>query len=167
MTPTPPTPKEIPLSAAQEPEFVPTPLEVFQLKEKRMSQLDTAGQAALFAVDGVMEFPFAPVGTRRRLVGRDEIGRVLSEAVQVAQGDGVRLVGHTEYVVHETLDPEVIVVEFEAVGESPTGERKSCPYIQVLRVRNGEIVLFRDYWCMDSALRFWGAGTAAKLKEES
>jgi ketosteroid isomerase-like protein len=49
--------------------------------------------------------------------------------------------------VHETHDPEVIVVEFEAVGVEGDGTtRYALPFIQVVRVRAGEIVEQRDYF---------------------
>lgn len=50
-------------------------------------------------------------------------------------------------VIHETLDPEVIVAEFEYQGTvDDTGEPFALPGIFVLRVRNGEIVESRDYF---------------------
>jgi hypothetical protein len=50
-------------------------------------------------------------------------------------------------VVHETLDPEVVVVELELEGEVvATGDAYRLPYIQVFRVRDGAIVSFRDYF---------------------
>jgi ketosteroid isomerase-like protein len=50
-------------------------------------------------------------------------------------------------VVHETLDPEVVVVELELEGEvAATGDAYRLPYIQVFRVRDGAIVSFRDYF---------------------
>ena len=67
---------------------------------------------------------------------------------------GTRLTG-LDSVVHETLDPEVIVVEVELHGEvAATGERYRLPYVQVARVRDGAIVSFRDYF---------GAGTVRVL----
>jgi ketosteroid isomerase-like protein len=124
------------------------------------------GQADLFAEDGVMEFPLAPPGTPRRLVGRDAIRTVLGGAVQNARRVGVRLIEHDEYTVHETQDPEVIVVEFDAHGRVGSSEEvHKVPYIQVLRVRAGEIVHFRDYWSIETACPFWGAETAEALKE--
>jgi uncharacterized protein len=49
--------------------------------------------------------------------------------------------------IHQTIDPEVIVAEFEYQGTDPeTGEAYAVPGIFVLRVRNGEIVSSRDYF---------------------
>jgi len=49
--------------------------------------------------------------------------------------------------IHETLDPEVIVAEFEYQGTvAETDEPFALPGIFVVRVRNGEIVESRDYF---------------------
>ncbi|RMI38648.1 hypothetical protein EBN88_16490 [Streptomyces triticirhizae] len=141
-----------------------SPREVFALKEQRVLRFDMAGQADLFAEDGVMEFPFAPAGTPRRLEGRAAIREVLGGAVERTRETGMRLLDHGQYTIHDTTDPEVIVVEFDAHGQAgPDGEIRTCPYIQVLRVRDGEIVLFRDYWSMETARPFWGLPTAEAL----
>jgi ketosteroid isomerase-like protein len=62
-------------------------------------------------------------------------------------GDGPRLRRRaTDIVVHETVDPEVIVAEFAYRGiVEDTGEPFTLPGIFVLRVRDGEIVESRDY----------------------
>ena len=48
-------------------------------------------------------------------------------------------------VVHETLDPEVVVVELALGGHDP------LPHIQVFRVRDGQILEFRDYFAPRTA----------------
>jgi ketosteroid isomerase-like protein len=49
-------------------------------------------------------------------------------------------------VVHDTADPEVIVGEFDYHGQvSTTGRTFQVPNIQVLRIRDGQIVSSRDY----------------------
>jgi len=49
-------------------------------------------------------------------------------------------------VIHETADPEVIVVEQDITGTAATtGRDFTLPNIVVLRVRDGQIVHFRDY----------------------
>jgi ketosteroid isomerase-like protein len=48
--------------------------------------------------------------------------------------------------VHETLDPEVIVAEFDHAGENlDTGSPFAYRCVFIMRVRNGEIVESRDY----------------------
>ena len=48
--------------------------------------------------------------------------------------------------VHDTADPEVIVVEYELAGAVTTpGRRAAAPFIGVLRVRDGQIAGWREY----------------------
>ena len=48
--------------------------------------------------------------------------------------------------IHETRDPEVIVAEFDYAGDNlETGASFSYPCIFVMRVRDGKIVVSRDY----------------------
>ena len=49
-------------------------------------------------------------------------------------------------VVHETTDPEVVIVEYEANGTVvPTGAPFRQTVIAVFRVRDGEVLSYRDY----------------------
>jgi uncharacterized protein len=49
-------------------------------------------------------------------------------------------------VVHETLDPEVVVAEWDYDGlVTTTGHTFGVSNITVTRVRNGKIVVSRDY----------------------
>jgi uncharacterized protein len=49
-------------------------------------------------------------------------------------------------VIHETADPEVVIVEYELHGEfTKTAEPFSMRFLMVLTVRDGQIVHSRDY----------------------
>jgi uncharacterized protein len=49
-------------------------------------------------------------------------------------------------VVHATGDPEVVIAEFDYDGQvTTTGRSFRVANVQVLRVRNGQIVASRDY----------------------
>lgn len=49
-------------------------------------------------------------------------------------------------VIHETADPDVVIVEYELHGEfSQTAEPFSMRFLMVLTVRDGQIVHSRDY----------------------
>ncbi len=124
------------------------PREVFERQMHTIQNLDTDGQADLFAVDGVMEFPLALEGFPHRLEGREEIRRVIGAAVQPLKQAKHRILAYRSLVVHETTDPEVIIVEFTVEGEIG-GRSFQAPYIQVFRIRNGEIVSMRDYFSGD------------------
>jgi ketosteroid isomerase-like protein len=127
------------------------PRDIFERQRRTVLDYDMEGQAALFADDGVMEFPFAPEGFPGRLAGREQIAAVLSAAVEPLKRSGRRLIEYRDIVVHETKDPEVIIVEFEVHGETAEGEPFRLPYIQVWRVRDNEIVSLRDYWSAATA----------------
>jgi hypothetical protein len=97
----------------------------------------------LSAEDIVLEAPFARPGMPRRIVGRTEVVEFVS---QHRPAMPVRFDEFRNVVIHETADPEVIVAEYEMVGTvTTTGRQASAPFILVLRVRDGQIVHWREY----------------------
>lgn len=103
---------------------------------------DMAGFAGLWAVDGVMEFPFAPPGYPSRLEGRAAIEDYLRDYPKMLD-----VQGFPRQVVHQSTDPDVVVVEFDAEGVVvATGKPYRFSYIAVITTRDGEIVSYRDYW---------------------
>lgn len=125
-----------------------SPRAVFaRLHQAVCDDYDMDAQADLYAPDGVVDFPFAPPGMPRRIEGQEAIRRVLTAAGEQARRAGRRIVAYRDLVVHETSDPEVIVAEFMLHGEViTTGDTYQMSFIQVLRVRNGQIVAMRDYF---------------------
>jgi uncharacterized protein len=127
----------------ESPQATPGPREVLIRFQRAAIDKSTDDFANLYAVDGVHEFPFTRPGVSSRLQGREEI-----RAFVQANWDASPL-QYEEYrnvVVHETADPEVIVVEQEAAGTvTTTGRRFALPNIVVLKVRDGHIVHLRDY----------------------
>ena len=122
------------------------PREVVELVHRLVLDRDVEGQADLFAPDGVLEWPFAPAGVAAPRAGREAIRGVLEPLGRRVRQAGTRPTG-LRSVVHETRDPEVVVVELELEGEVvATGDAYRLPYIQVFRVRDGAIVSFRDYF---------------------
>ena len=92
--------------------------------------------------DFVMEFPYARPGMPTRVEGR---AAVLAHLVKV--GGDVSVDSASNLVVHETTDPEVVILEFDGHGRSvKTGEPYEQRYISVIRARGGKIVHFKDYW---------------------
>jgi ketosteroid isomerase-like protein len=122
------------------------PREVFERLRQIVLTYDMEAQANLYAEDGVLEWPFAPPGMPRRVEGREAIRNLLVPLAERARRSGRHPEKYDPLVIHETSDPEVIVAECDLVGTSNDGEPYHLSYIQVLRVRDGEIVLFRDYW---------------------
>jgi ketosteroid isomerase-like protein len=109
---------------------------------------DMLGFAGLWAVDGVMEFPFAPPGAPSRLDGRAAIEDYLRDYPKLLD-----IQGFPKQVVHQSVDSDVVVVEFDAEGVVvATGKPYRFSYIAVITVRDGEIVSYRDYWNPNYAL---------------
>ncbi|HEU0031198.1 MAG TPA: nuclear transport factor 2 family protein [Kofleriaceae bacterium] len=125
---------------------MPTPREVFDRAHALVRSYDI-GYVDCFAPDGVLVCPFAPPGFPRRTEGRDAIRALLAPRYAAARASGRRIAEYRHVVVHDTADPEVIVVEFEAIGIERDGTtRYALPFIQVIRVRDGAIVEQRDYF---------------------
>lgn len=126
---------------------LPGPREVFARLREVVLQFDMDAQADLYAEDGVLEWPFAPDGMPRRVAGREAIRHVLVPLGERARAAGHHLLGYQSVEVHDTTDPEVIIAEFDVQGEIlPDGRPYQLSFVQVLRVRDGKIVTFRDYW---------------------
>jgi uncharacterized protein len=104
---------------------------------------DLTSMVDLYCEDAIHEFPFTRPGLPSRLEGREQI-RAFMQANWVMSP--LRYVAYRNVVVHETADPEVIVVEQTAAGTSAaTGREFALPNIVVLKVRGGRIVRIRDY----------------------
>ena len=118
------------------------PLEVLEERRRVVLARDMAAFADLFAADAVIEMPFGAGGMPVRLTGQDEI-RAFSTR---SGGARVELTDLRTTAVHQTLDPEVVIVELRSIGRVVgTGERFDVPCVQLFRIRDGRILLFRDY----------------------
>jgi uncharacterized protein len=119
-----------------------TPREIAELVRKIVAGEDVVF-ADLFAVDGVLVYPFAVPGQPPEVRGREEIRAYFAGRAgrrQLFVMDGV------DQVIFETDDPEVVVVEITHHGHSAATD---APYefraLGVIRVRDGEIVRYDDY----------------------
>jgi len=102
---------------------------------------DTEAFVDLFAPDGYVEWPYRPAGVPGRVEGRDSIREFLAGAAGLVKFDEYR-----DTVIHETADPEVVIVEYEAYGTVlPTGAPLHQTIIAVVRIRDGLVVAYRDY----------------------
>jgi uncharacterized protein len=124
-----------------------TQREVIERVHRLAADYDMTGQAELYAPEGILEWPFAPAGVPRRIEGRERIREVLASLEPAVKAAETRLTAIPTVAMHETTDPEVVIVEFEARAEIPaTGESFPLPYIQLFQIRDGQILLFRDYF---------------------
>ena len=96
----------------------------------------------MFAVDGVFEYPFAPPGLHTPMVGRAAIIANFQIIRKLLRVDGV-----TDVSEIEASDPDVVVLEFFGRGEGViTKEAYDQRYISVIRLRDRNIVHYKDYW---------------------
>ncbi|SBT41391.1 nuclear transport factor 2 family protein [Micromonospora auratinigra] len=110
------------------------------LRAGRDADIDTF--VALMAPDGYLEWPYRPPGVPERIQGRAAIRRHLTETA----GGFVRFDAYHDVVLHESTDPEVVIVEYEARGILvATGAPLRQRVIAVFRVRDGQVVSYRDY----------------------
>jgi ketosteroid isomerase-like protein len=96
----------------------------------------------VYAADAVHEFPFAYPGVPARFEGRDDIVN------WIAAGWKANLLRYERYrtlAMHDTGDPETIIVEQEALGTSAATGEFTLPNIIVLTARDGQIAHLRDY----------------------
>jgi ketosteroid isomerase-like protein len=101
----------------------------------------------LFDPNGTLEFPFAPPGVPATMKGRDQIRSALLPLWERAWNAGWRSTGYSPIVVHETLNPQLVVAEFDLYGEvAGTGETFQLAFVQIYRIKDGRIVSLRDYW---------------------
>ncbi|MET7971009.1 nuclear transport factor 2 family protein [Micromonospora sp. NPDC005305] len=120
-----------------------TPSEIFDSMRAQWLANRPTYEADLLADDVVIETPFAAPGRPTRTEGKQRV-------LEYTQGGRavfpVRFDDCRNVVVHETADPEVIVVEYELVGtHTATGVTASAPFIGVLRTRDGKLAHWREY----------------------
>ena len=120
-----------------------TPADVLARRRQVMLDGDADGLADLFAPDAVIEVPFAGApGTPVRLDGREAI-REYSRHVMASP---LRLEDFEVTELYQTQDPEVVIVELRTKGTvTTTGRSFAVTSIQILRIREGHIVLYRDF----------------------
>jgi uncharacterized protein (TIGR02246 family) len=119
-----------------------TPTDVLARRRQLILNGDADGFADLFAPDAVIEVPFAPPGAPARLAGREAI-REYSRHVTASL---LRIEDFEVVELYQTQDPEVVIVEVSAKATlTTTGQSVAAASIQVLRIRDGQIVLFRDF----------------------
>ena len=120
-----------------------TPADVLAYRRQLMLSGDADGLADLFAPDAVIEFSFhGPPGTPVRLEGRETI-REYSRRVMASP---LRLEDYEVTELYQSQDPEVVIAEMRAKATvTTTGRSITATSIQVLRIQDGHLALFRDF----------------------
>jgi ketosteroid isomerase-like protein len=119
-----------------------TPADVLARRRRLIMSGDADGFADLFAPDAVIESPFAPPGVPSRLEGREAIREYSRHVV----ASPLHLEDFEITELYQTQDPEVVIAEMRTNGTlTTTGQSFAATSIQILRIREGQIVLFRDF----------------------
>jgi uncharacterized protein (TIGR02246 family) len=119
-----------------------TPSEVLELRRRCLIDRDFESFADLFADDGVIEMPFAVQGVPERLVGRDAIREFSLKAAD----HPIEIIDLRTVQLHQTADPEVVILELVTEARHTTTDKPfQARCIQVFRIQDGKIKLFRDY----------------------
>src|ERR1700677_729636 len=120
-----------------------TPADVLTRRRHLSLNGDADGLADLFAPDAVLEFSFhGPPGAPVRLEGRE----VIREDSRRIMASPLRLEEYEVTELYQTQDPEVVIAEMRAKATvTTTGRSIAATSIQVLRIREGHIVLYRDF----------------------
>ena len=96
----------------------------------------------LLADDVIVESPFA-AGGPSRIEGRETF---LAFANPQRAAFPLRIDGNRVLAIHDTADPDTIVVEYELTATSTvTGRQGSSPFIAVLTARDGKVAVWREY----------------------
>ncbi|MEN3610798.1 nuclear transport factor 2 family protein [Plantactinospora sp. ZYX-F-223] len=109
---------------------------------------DPEATAALFTDDGEYEAPLVPEGhpLPRRLAGREAIRAGMGAYHREPAYQGTVDMAESGYVLHDTADPDVFVVEIDTALVGPTGQRTTMSLVQIFRIRDGRIAKLRDYF---------------------
>ncbi len=119
-----------------------TPADLFRHGLQLLLDKNIPAWVALWAQDGQMEFPFAPDGWPTRLAGKEAIAAYMRH-----YPDHIELHDFPDLTIHETTDPETIVVEMRGIGRLvETDSPFDMTYIAVVVIRDGRFASYRDYW---------------------
>jgi uncharacterized protein (TIGR02246 family) len=119
-----------------------TPADILVRRRQLILNGDADGFADLFAPDAAIESPFAPPGMPARLEGREAI----REYSRIVVASPLRLEDFEVVELYQTQDPEVVIAETRTKGTlTTTGRSFTATSIQIFRIREGHIVLFRDF----------------------
>jgi ketosteroid isomerase-like protein len=97
---------------------------------------------ALWAEDGELEFPYAPVGRQSIYRGQAEI----RDYMMAASGK-MAMVGPPRMRIHPALDPTILSVELTIDGKATaTGALFTQRYVMVFETRDAKLWRLREYW---------------------
>jgi ketosteroid isomerase-like protein len=86
------------------------------------------------------EFRYRFPGIPEKITGRKEI-----IAFFEASADAEILERYSGLVLHQTVDPAVVILEYEVYGKSPAGKNYDNRFCSVITIKDRKIVYWRDY----------------------
>ncbi|MEM8682279.1 MAG: nuclear transport factor 2 family protein [Pseudomonadota bacterium] len=95
----------------------------------------------MMADDCVFEMPYAPPGFIRRIDGRDALERYLAALPGLIDIEDM-----FDLRIHESIDPNTVILEFRGEGQGQTGAPYDQQWISVIETRGGHIARYVDYW---------------------
>lgn len=141
-----------------------TPADVLARRSKLLLDGDADGFAELFAPDAVIEVPF---GGTPGMPARQEGREAIREAARQVLASPLRIEDFEVTSLHQTQDPEVVIAEVRTAGTvTTTGRSFAATSVQILRIRDGKIVHFRDFADPRAAAEILGeprTGAAARV----
>ncbi|MRH89140.1 hypothetical protein GFY24_17065 [Nocardia sp. SYP-A9097] len=124
---------------------VETPRELVERLFHGLPARDAEAFVALLAPDAVFEIPFVIPGFPNRFEGREEIRAHLDRWWSPQRMSGVVVHG-IHPTIHETTEPGLFLVENDVDLTRPgMGRARVRTSVNVVQVRDGQVVLFRDY----------------------
>jgi uncharacterized protein len=120
-----------------------TPADILARRSQLILSGDADGFADLFAPDAVIESIFAgPRGAPMRVEGREAI----REYSRLMLASPLRLEDFEVAELYQTQDPEVVITRMATKGTvATTGRAFTTTSVQIIRIREGNIVHSRDY----------------------
>jgi len=119
-----------------------TPRDLFQQMQQQWFGQVAALTGDLLTDDVIIENPFASPRPHR-VEGRQQF---LDFANPRRAAFPVRFDACRTIAIHDTTDPDTIVVEYELTGTSTkTNRQATAAFIGVLTARDGKIALWREY----------------------
>ncbi|ADO56429.1 MULTISPECIES: nuclear transport factor 2 family protein [Paenibacillus] len=97
---------------------------------------------SLFDDNAVFEFPYAPKHFVQVLQGKAAIYEYIKEFPSI-----LRIQHFSSPTIHTTTDPSLFVAEFASEAQAvSTGKPYNQTYISVIKLKNGKISHYKDYW---------------------
>jgi ketosteroid isomerase-like protein len=119
-----------------------TPRDLFEQMQKQWFSEPIPLTGDDLADDVVVESPFAAGGPHRWEGKQQFLDFVNPQRATFP----VRFDACCTIAIHDTTDPDTIVVEYELTGTSTkTNKQATSAFIAVLSARNGKITLWREY----------------------